>query len=267
MVALYFFVTAAATAWTGIANDNGLASQISLRTATSKPAARHPSPHHRRSSPSRYAMILADGCSTMDDGCSPSPEMVHDRFNLMSTTALTSLTCAAHFQDPLWNTPLTAVMCLYLAIDSIWLVAQPEIAGSGGEGDSSTSSSGGALTLLSHHLFALIVSLHALTWAPHTHYTCQMTVVEVNTLILMLERQLPDGAAIAPAVHLLFTSSWVLLRVLWFPYLAAKLALLGDYPSEAVHLACAASLLALVVHQLIWTWNFCVPEKWWFPLP
>ena len=132
---------------------------------------------------------------------------------------------------------------------------------------SSTSSSGGALTLLSHHFFALVVSLHALTWAPHTHYTSHMTIVELNTLILMLERQLPNGAASAPLVHKLFVSSWVVLRLLWFPYLATKLAFLGTYPNEAVHLACAASLLALTLHQLVWTWNFCVPEKRWIPLP
>ena len=178
-----------------------------------------------------------------------SPAMVHDRFNLMATTALTGLTCAAHIGESC-NTPLAAVMCTYLVADSVWLIVQPEIAGSGGDGASSTSSSGGAVTLLSHHVFALVVSLHALTWAPHTHYTCDMTVIEINTLILMLERLLPEGAPTARIVHQLFVGSWVLLRLLWFPYLAATLALLGDYPSEAMHVACAASLFALTVHQL-----------------
>lgn len=222
---------------------------------------------HLRSSPA--AMLLVDEVEDIvdDPSLSMSPVKIHDLFNLAATTALTGLTCSSLISSSSWNEPLATLMVLYLAVDSIWLVTQPEIAGSGGEGTSSTSSSGGALTLLSHHVFALVVSVHALTWAPHTHYTCQMTVVEINTLVLMLERQLPDGAPLAPFVNKLFVASWVILRLLWFPYLAAQLALLADYPSEAVHLCCATALFALTVHQLLWTWNFCVPEKRWVPLP
>ena len=203
----------------------------------------------------------------MDAGLSQTPAKLHDVFNLVATTALTGLTCASHLKDSSFNEPLSALMCLYLAVDSIWLIAQPEIADSGGAGASSTSSSGGALTLLSHHAFAFAIASHAFMWDPHTQYTCQMTVVEINTLILMLERQLPNGSPFAPAVHKLFVSSWVLLRLLWFPYFAAQLALLGDYPSELMHMICALSLLALTMHQLVWTWNFCVPKEKWFPLP
>lgn len=235
---------------------SGQLSQVALRTGLRSRDALLP-----RQPP--VSMVL----DVNEASLSMSPVKAHDLFNLLATTALTGLTCASHFSDPSWNEPLAALMCLYLAADSIWLVAQPEIAGSGGEGASSTSSSGGALTLLSHHVFALVVSVHALTWAAHTHYTCEMTVVEVNTLVLMLERQLPEGAPMTSFVHTLFVGSWVLLRLVWFPYLAAQLAFLGDYPSDAIHLACAASLLALTVHQLLWTWNFCVPEEKWVPLP
>jgi len=245
-------VAAAAMSGTPVLRAPGQPSQVALRSRVALPP---------RQLPVSMALDVGEAPLSM------SPVKAHDLFNLAATTALTGLTCASHFSDPSWNEPLAALMCGYLAADSIWLVAQPEIAGSGGEGASSTTSSGGALTLLSHHAFALVVAAHALTWVAHTHHTCEMTVVEVNTLILMLERQLPEGSPIASFVHMLFVGSWVVLRLLWFPYLAAQLAFLSDYPSDGIHLACAASLLALTVHQLLWTWNFCVPEEKWVPLP
>lgn len=193
----------------------------------------------------------------LESGAPMSEIEKHDQFNLVATSTLTAMTCVAYNSEP-WNWPLALIMCLYLVVDSIWLVLRPEIAG-GQEG-------GGANTLLSHHGFALLVAMHALTWAPHTHYTCWMTVVEVNTLILMLERRLPVGAPSAPLVHKTFVGSWVVTRLLWFPFLAAKLSMMDSYPSAAVHLTCAGSLLALTALQLVWTWNFCVPPERQIPL-
>ena len=181
----------------------------------------------------------------------------HDRFNLAATSTLSALTCAAHINEPM-NAILATTMVAYLAADSVWLMLRPEIAGG--------QAGGGAQTLLGHHAAAFLISFHALTWAPHTHYTCWMTVVEINTLILMLEKQLPVGAPTTALVHKAFVGSWVILRMMWFPYLAFQLSFIDTYPSTAVHVACAASLLALTVLQCIWTWNFCVPPERQIPL-
>merc|ERR1712127_631434 len=103
-------------------------------------------------------------------------------------------------------------MCAYLVLDSSWLALQPEIAGG--------TAGGGAVTLLVHHLAAGIIALHAATWSLHTPYVCWMSVVEINTLILMLERRLPGGAMVTALMHKLFVGSWVITRLLWFPILA-----------------------------------------------
>ena len=196
-------------------------------------------------------MLLAGSDSPM------SPMKAHDLFNLVVTSLLAVGTCAASTVTA-WNAPLAMIMCIYLIADSFWLIVRPEIAGG--------QAGGGAFTLLVHHAAAFVVAFHALSWAPHTPYTCQMTVIEMNTFILMVERQLPAGARVTDVVHKLFVGSWVVTRLLWFPFLAVKLSLLNTYPSLLVQLACAGAMLVLTLQQLVWTWNFCVPAHRQIPL-
>ena len=181
----------------------------------------------------------------------------HDLFNLAATATVATMTLAAQISEP-WNAHLAATMCAYLVADSVWIALRPEIAGG--------QSGGGATTLLYHHAAALLISVHAFTWAPHTHYTSWMTVVEINTLIMMIQKQLAPGSPAANAANKAFIGSWVATRILWFPYLSLKLASLPDYPSDLVHVACASSMLGLTVLQLLWTWNFCVDESKQVPL-
>ena len=191
---------------------------------------------------------------------SPNSEAskAHDLFNLVATSAVTTLTFAAFASEP-WNELLAATMCAYLVADSAWIALRPEIAGG--------QSGGGTATLLYHHAAALLVAAHALTWAPHTHYTSWMTIVEINTLVMMIQKQLAPGSPAATVANKAFVGSWVATRCLWFPFLAAKLAVLPDFPSDLVHVCCVASLLSLTVMQLLWTWNFCVPPEKQVPLP
>jgi len=181
-----------------------------------------------------------------------TPAKAHDLFNIVGTSALTALTVASHVVHSSWNLPLAIVLSIYLVLDSIWLALQPEVAG-GTEG-------GGAVTLLGHHVAALAIALHAATWALHTQYTCWMTVVEINTLVLMIERQLADGVLKAVA-NKIFIASWVATRLLWFPILSVRFSIMAGYPSLARRLVCAACLAFLTVLQGLWTWNFLVPAE------
>jgi len=180
------------------------------------------------------------------------PAEAHDNFNIVATSAVATLTAMSHMAQT-WNRPLALTMCAYLVLDSIWLTLQPEVAGG--------TAGGGAITLLGHHLAALIIAVHAATWSLHTPYTCWMSVVEVNTFILMLERRLPGGALVTALMHKLFVGSWVVTRLVWFPMLALRLGAMADYPSLGRRLLCSGCLALLTGLQLVWTWNFCVPPE------
>ena len=220
--------------------------------------------HPLRQSTLRYALPQAVTTTAEADGKEPLREVatvlavptaarLHDYFNIVATSAVATLTIAAHAVAPSYNLPLAILMCAYLVLDSIWLALRPEIAGG--------TAGGGALTLLAHHAAALFIAAHAAMWAPHTGYTSYMAVVEINTLILMLERTVARGALVTAVLHKLFVGSWVITRLVWFPILAVHLIGLGNYPSMIVQLVCACCLVALTVLQLVWTWNFCVPPE------
>ena len=184
-----------------------------------------------------------------------TPAALHDYFNLAVTTTVVVLVMLAHTVHPRWNRPLAIVMCAYLVLDSAWLAIQPEIFGGGSAG-------GGALTIMGHHLAALVVALHAATWPIHTPFVCHMAVVELNTLVLTAKRTVTiGGTLVTSTLHAIFVASWVVTRLIWFPFLCVKLSLIGGYPSLARRLVCTVSLLALTVLQFVWTWNFCVPPE------
>ena len=89
-----------------------------------------------------------------------------------------------------------------------------------------------------------------------------MSVIEINTLVLMLSRQAKVGTLV-PGSDKVCIATWVLSRLLWFPYLAVRLALLGDYPSMARCLLCSGCVfgLTLLMHVAavcVDTWNFLV---------
>ena len=69
------------------------------------------------------------------------------------------------------------------------------------------------------------------------------------------------GALVTGLLHKLFVASWVVTRLVWFPFLALRLSFMGGYPTVARRLVCVVSLLALTLLQMVWTWNFCVPPE------
>ena len=169
---------------------------------------------------------------------------LHDYFNIGSISGLVALTLASHVHRPL-NFPLAIAVFTYTALDTVWVALQPHAV----EEPSS---------ILGHHLMALVVSAHAVTWAPHTHYTSWMSIVEINTLILMLKRHVPTS--FRPFMDLAFKVTWVATRVIWFPILAVYLSLLSTWPTALRRYVCTAGLYGLALLQWAWTLRGEKPE-------
>lgn len=192
--------------------------------------------------------------SAASEGAKPAAwnaEKAHDYFNIVSTSLMAVLTVASHVKRS-YNLPLAIIVCCYLAVDAVWIALQPEIV---------SESGGGGYTLIGHHIAAFIVAAHGATWALHTQYVCWMSVVEINTLILMLKRTVGEGPALlASLLDKLFLASWVGTRLVWFPFVAVWVTFMGGYPSLARRLLCGGCAAVLTALQVVWTWNFCVPE-------
>ena len=187
-----------------------------------------------------------------------SAERVHDLFNVAFTSSMAALTVSA-FSKPAYNKVLAVIMCIYLVLDGLWLVLDPEGVSGGTDG-------GGARALLGHHALALLVSLHAATHEPHRRYTSWVTVVEINTLILMLKKNITKPAPLNKALNLLFLSTWIISRLIWFPLLSIYIAFLPGYPGLIQQLVVGFAMFGLTALQYIWTYNFFVPPERQIPV-
>ena len=94
--------------------------------------------------------------------------VVHDYFNLGCISGLVALTAAAWLHAP-YNLPLAWCITVYTSIDTLWVMWKPEAVEE-------------PRSLIAHHLMAVAIAFHAATWAPHTHFTSWMSVIEVSTL-------------------------------------------------------------------------------------
>jgi len=186
---------------------------------------------------------------------------LHDYFNIAFCASMTALTVAAPFKAAC-NLPLAIMMAVYLVADSVWIAARPDFVTA-----DNVDEGGGATTLLIHHAMALVVAMHAVTWTLHTRYTCWLTVLETNTLILMFKKSWSGGAGVQAFLDKLFVASWVVTRLLWFPFVAVYLSAVDGYPSLLRRVLCALTLNGLTVLQGLWTWNFCVPPEKQIALP
>mmetsp|Transcript_49362 Transcript_49362/g.128769 ORF Transcript_49362/g.128769 Transcript_49362/m.128769 type:complete len:110 (-) Transcript_49362:402-731(-) len=82
-----------------------------------------------------------------------------------------------------------------------------------------------------------------------------MTIVEVNTIFLVLRRHVHHSL-----IDLGFNVSWIAIRVLWFPFLAVYFALFvrswpAGWQGTVRHMLVAGTTGALAVLQLQWTRN------------
>lgn len=164
---------------------------------------------------------------------------VHDYANLAALPPAIILTVAALVSSSsAIRRVLALYMVAYIAFDAIWIAAQPSAVKT-------------PLMLLAHHAVTLLLLLHPLTHELHLKYVPAMTVVEVNTFLLIVRRHAGRNHVLIEAA---FALSWLAIRVVWFPCLAAHLACCAhDWGSAARHAVVSASVIALAALQLHWT--------------
>ena len=106
--------------------------------------------------------------------------------------------------------------------------------------------------LLFHHTLTLLLLLHSLRHRPHLKYVAWMSTVEINTFFLVLRRHVRH-----PLIDVLFVTSWIAIRCLWFPYLPLHLALfVRDWPEThalATQIFVAGAVTFLSALQLAWS--------------
>ena len=162
----------------------------------------------------------------------------HDMFNIASISGLFALTAGALSLTRALNLPLAICICVYIAVDTVWLALRPDIFDSPRQ-------------IWLHHILAMTVAVHAATWAPHTRFTSWMGVVELSTLLLVVKRYAP--ARCVKALDVAFKITWVASRVVWFPILAVYLTLQRDFPSVTRRVFCSGCCIGLAALQWFWT--------------
>ncbi len=100
-------------------------------------------------------------------------------------------------------------VCSYLLLDIIWVLVVPKCVPS-----SPTS-------IVVHHLATFVLLLTTYVYAPvdYAWNTAIYLTVEINTIILVLKRNLQMGSVLWRLLDILFYVSWVLQRLVMFPIL------------------------------------------------
>jgi hypothetical protein len=164
---------------------------------------------------------------------------LHDAFNFATLPLAVLLVCIAVtpvWRSTFWQRRLAWFLLCYMIVDGGWIAVQPSIVGSPG-------------VLLSHHGVTILLLAHALRHSAHLHYVAWMSVVEANTLLLVLKRHLRHWC-----IEAAFFASWLLIRVVWFPYVAFHMCFVErNWPSRATHAVVASCTSALALLQLMWT--------------
>ena len=172
-----------------------------------------------------------------------APWQVHDYANLGVLPALVALTAVALWRSQeRWYRALAQCMLVYVAVDSVWIAAVPSIVK-------------GPYAVLVHHVATLALLWHPLTHRAHLRYVAWMTVVELNTWLLIARRHFKrfwlEG---------MFTATWVAGRMVWFPYAAVHMSFFSagwptGAPGARRRALVSACTFTLTLLQLRWSWQ------------
>ena len=168
------------------------------------------------------------------------PWMLHDYVNLVVLPVVVFLSLQALCCGPRWQLALTRFMLAYIVGDGIWIGFQPSVVRTWH-------------ALMAHHIATAMLLIHPLTHTAHLRFVAWMTIVEANTLLLLLRRH-----ARHHLVEMAFVISWIAIRALWFPYVALHVALFaGGWPAGIAghvrHALVSTCIVGLAALQLIWT--------------
>ena len=195
----------------------------------------------------------------------------HDQFNLVALTIISVLdvwylACTTDLRligtDELGQDPasypiflaLLLFFTLYICVDIVWIYLIPASV----HGNQSTA-------VLVHHLVTLVQLVipwlnQNLSW----HFAITL-VVEINTLVLVCRRSVPQHSAAYQVLDLLFYATWIIFRLLLFPLLVLfcyseymRLAARSGYlNSIAVSLV---TMTILTVMSYKWTYDLIIKQ-------
>ena len=168
------------------------------------------------------------------------PWVIHDMVNLGALSLATALIFRAlllHGDRLKSQRQLSWFMLTYMAIDSLWISVMPEIVRA-------------PAMLLAHHAATCVLLVYALAEPSLLHYVPKLSLVELNTLSLIARRHLKHWVTEA-----VFASTWVALRIVWFPCVALHLCLFAPVRlrHNPKHVAVVISCGGLALQQLVWT--------------
>lgn len=158
----------------------------------------------------------------------PSEMLVHDMFNVTALSLIFSMICyylykvtdmdriglsiletGVHgMEDKELNIIICCTFLTYAVIDALWVLLIPTCVPS-----SPTS-------IIVHHLFA--IALIIVPWyLPYFGYhACLMLTVEINTVFLILKRNVRRTSIEFHITRILFYSTWIGQRLIMYPFLA-----------------------------------------------
>jgi hypothetical protein len=195
---------------------------------------------------------------------------VHDYVNMAQIPLLFLLSVAGMLTERVWvHATLVVYADLYFLSDTLWLLLAPYVVKQ-------------PLAILVHHLFAMtllmqptmallrlanlvgecrrvttrcfeIGDLASLALA-FTAVTADILIVELNTLFLLLRRNVKGGWVF----EVLFYATWLGIRIVWYPYILFYKVL----PHPSAGISTKASFVIVVALQFWWTFAFLSPSYW-----
>jgi len=147
---------------------------------------------------------------------------IHDLFNLVALSILCvvdivyltlatdwaligSESLGSHHQH--LSNILLVGFTLYLLVDLVWVILVPRCVASN------------PLAIIIHHLACLLMTIIPWTEAQFSWHLAINLLVEINTIMLTLRRNVSMGSLTYKVSNALFYASWVLLRLVMFPAL------------------------------------------------
>lgn len=196
---------------------------------------------------------------------------VHDIFNIISMAAILMLDFVYLYrctnwqqvgtnllgaeQRPLFNT-LWFVFMSYMVIDTVWVALFPRCAPAG------------AVSIIAHHVITIVyIMIPYLIPQMHWHMGIVL-LVEINTLLLTLRRNVPPKSLIHHLLHVFFLVSWGALRVVIFPAFTIFLYWEHTRYTSEVQTAVNGVLLGLLLQILLtglgFKWTYDLVQKTFF---
>lgn len=185
-----------------------------------------------------------------------SAGLLHDWANIGVLTMIfaLSLTALAAGEDSQLHSVVIAVTMAYLISDALWILLQPDMVKT-------------PKSIIAHHIVTVVVIMDTLEFASHRVNANRALLVEVNTVLLTLRRLLgrPWWCELG------FFSTWVLIRLVWFPILGVSLlastfhvnlkeilpptvaAVMVQVKQPAVRAYASTAFAAVVLLQFYWT--------------